>query len=183
MSDSTSQPPDTKMEVNDDLDQSVEGEINQDATQADAMNLDGANDDAPIANGLPEASTAFEQRVPAKKDATLREFLGKMDEYAPIVSPSAINVAARTTDAVPDTRCGHQLLPHTSRSAAATANIAASGPVASTRDAEIHRRYRSRRVPVLAHSVLEYHEQQPHGRVGRRSRSTRCSSSCARRQG
>jgi transcription initiation factor TFIID subunit 10 len=72
------------MEVNDELDQSVENEINHDATQADAMNLDGANDDAP--NGVPEPATTFEQRIPAKKDATLREFLGKMDEYAPIVS-------------------------------------------------------------------------------------------------
>lgn len=86
MSDSTSQPPDTKMEATDDLDQSVENEINHEATQADAMNLDGATDDAPAANGLAEAPTAFEQRIPAKKDATLREFLGKMDDYAPIVS-------------------------------------------------------------------------------------------------
>jgi transcription initiation factor TFIID subunit 10 len=82
MSDSASQPPDTKMEV--------KNEINQDATQADAMNLDGANDDAPTANGLPEVAATFEQRIPAKKDATLREFLGKMDEYAPIVSATAI---------------------------------------------------------------------------------------------
>jgi len=28
----------------------------------------------------------LESRIPAKKDATLREFLGKMDDYAPIVS-------------------------------------------------------------------------------------------------
>lgn len=103
MSDSTSQPPETKMEVSDDLDQAVEGEINEDAAPADAMNLDGANDDAPTANGLPEASTAFEQRVPAKKDATLREFLGKMDEYAPIVSSPLINVLEGTTNAAPDT--------------------------------------------------------------------------------
>jgi len=27
----------------------------------------------------------LESRIPAKKDATLREFLGKMDDYAPIV--------------------------------------------------------------------------------------------------
>ena len=86
MSDSTSQPPDTKMEVTEDLDPSVENEINHDATQDDAMNLDGANDDAPAVNGAAEAPAAFEQRIPAKKDATLREFLGKMDEYAPIVS-------------------------------------------------------------------------------------------------
>lgn len=29
-----------------------------------------------------------EPRIPAKKDATLREFLGKMDDYAPIVRKS-----------------------------------------------------------------------------------------------
>lgn len=86
MSDSTSQPPDTKMEVIEDLDPSVENEINHDATQADAMNPDGANDEAPAVNGAAEATAAFEQRIPAKKDATLREFLGKMDEFAPIVS-------------------------------------------------------------------------------------------------
>jgi len=28
----------------------------------------------------------LESRIPAKKDATLRDFLGKMDDYAPIVS-------------------------------------------------------------------------------------------------
>lgn len=92
MSESNSQPPDTNMEVNDELDRTVDDEIKQDATQleADAMNLDGANDaDAPAVNGVAESAANFEARIPAKKDATLREFLGKMDEYAPIVcSPS-----------------------------------------------------------------------------------------------
>lgn len=75
------------MEVNEELDPTVEDEINPDATQADAMNLDGANDAEPAAvNGVQDAPTAFEARIPAKKDATLREFLGKMDEYTPIVS-------------------------------------------------------------------------------------------------
>jgi transcription initiation factor TFIID subunit 10 len=74
------------MEVNEELDPSVENEIIPDATQPDAMNLDGANDpEPPTANGVPEAPATFEARIPAKKDATLREFLGNMDEYAPIV--------------------------------------------------------------------------------------------------
>jgi transcription initiation factor TFIID subunit 10 len=76
------------MDMNDELDQTVEDEIRHDATQleADAMNLDGANDAEPAAvNGVSESAAAFEARIPAKKDATLREFLGKMDEYAPIV--------------------------------------------------------------------------------------------------
>lgn len=71
---------------NDELDPTVEDEINPDATQPDAMNLDGANDaEPPAINGTVDAAAAFEARIPAKKDATLREFLGKMDEYAPIV--------------------------------------------------------------------------------------------------
>lgn len=88
MSETNSQPPDTNMEVNDELDQTVDDEIKQDATQleADAMNLDGANDAEPATvNGMADSAAAFEARIPAKKDATLREFLGKMDDYAPIV--------------------------------------------------------------------------------------------------
>jgi transcription initiation factor TFIID subunit 10 len=90
MSEANSQPPDTNMEVNDELDQTVDDEIKQDATQleADAMNLDGANDAEPATvNGMADSAAAFEARIPAKKDATLREFLGKMDDYAPIVCP------------------------------------------------------------------------------------------------
>ena len=91
------------MEVNDELDQTVDDEIKQDATrlETDAMNLDGANDAEPAAvNGMADSAAAFEARIPAKKDATLREFLGKMDDYAPIVcqmpSPSQ---ASRTNQA------------------------------------------------------------------------------------
>lgn len=84
MADNTTQPPDANMEVTDELDQTVEEEINRDATQADLMNVDGANDE-PAVNGIPEVPQTVEARIPAKKDATLREFLGKMDDYAPIV--------------------------------------------------------------------------------------------------
>ncbi|KAJ4367681.1 hypothetical protein N0V83_007266 [Neocucurbitaria cava] len=92
MSDSTTQPADASMEVNEELDPTVEDEINPDATQADAMNLDGANDAEPAAvNGVQDAPTAFEARIPAKKDATLREFLGKMDEYTPIIPDAVTN--------------------------------------------------------------------------------------------
>jgi hypothetical protein len=46
MSESNSMPPDTNMEVNDELDHNVEDEIKHDATQleADAMNLDGGGE-------------------------------------------------------------------------------------------------------------------------------------------
>ena len=68
----------------DDFEASLEADINpvtDESTQA-VPNLDGANDlpDSEI-KGLP----AIETRIPAKKDASLREFLSNMDDYAPIV--------------------------------------------------------------------------------------------------
>jgi len=72
-------------DMNEDLDASIAADLQPEPTQpVDAMNLDGANDaDPPQRNGGPEIP--LETRIPAKKDATLREFLSKMDEYAPIV--------------------------------------------------------------------------------------------------
>ena len=49
--------------------QTVQDEDNQDIAMQDHQN-----------EGIPES------RIPAKKDATLREFISKMDEHAPIVS-------------------------------------------------------------------------------------------------
>ncbi len=69
------------------------------ATQADSKTLDGANDpnSADDIDGVPEV---VEPRIPAKKDATLREFLNKMDDHAPIVrSPeSCFNPLALTSE-------------------------------------------------------------------------------------
>ena len=85
MTDNTQPPPNADAENIDDLDVGVDQEIVPEGTQQpDAMNLDGANDtDAPQRNGV--AENPIEARIPAKKDATLREFLSKMDDYAPIV--------------------------------------------------------------------------------------------------
>jgi transcription initiation factor TFIID subunit 10 len=86
MADDTQPTSQSNMEVNDSLDPSIEAEISQDPTLPDAMNLDGANDtELATRNGVVEPTVPLEARIPAKKDATLREFLGKMDEYAPIV--------------------------------------------------------------------------------------------------
>lgn len=72
-------------EMNDDLDAAIEADIRPEGAQPEAMNLDGANETeaAPQRNGVPEPP--LEARIPAKKDATLREFLSKMDDCAPIV--------------------------------------------------------------------------------------------------
>ena len=67
-----------------DLEGAIEGDIAP-ATNSEpaATNLDGANDAPEADKELP----AIETRIPAKKDASLREFLSKMDDYAPIVRP------------------------------------------------------------------------------------------------
>ena len=64
------------------LNDTVEPEVNGDSKQ----NLDSAGDN--IAGGNRAAGHDHdlnETRIPTKKDATLREFLSKMDEHAPIV--------------------------------------------------------------------------------------------------
>jgi hypothetical protein len=55
-----------------------------------AANMDGASDEPPT---VPQIET----RMPAKKDVALRDFLSKMDEYAPIVSSLPLRVAIRYT--------------------------------------------------------------------------------------
>ena len=60
------------------------------AKSAANANMDGTSDDAP-------AVPQIETRMPAKKDVALRDFLSKMDEYAPIVSSLPARVAIRYT--------------------------------------------------------------------------------------
>lgn len=56
-------------------------EPNDTSSAPQEMNLDGANDMPQEPDG-----PALETRIPVKKDIALREFLSKMDDYAPIVS-------------------------------------------------------------------------------------------------
>lgn len=77
-------------EVNDSIKQ--EPDPSSSETQGrgdDSMNLDGSADQLPASLQADNAVPAdeVEARIPQKKDATLKEFLGKMDDYAPIVCP------------------------------------------------------------------------------------------------
>lgn len=165
-SDPASQQPETTQE---DVDVSIEADVNANtATQPDAMNLDGANDSSQ-ADPLGVVHEAVEPRIAAKKDATLREFMNKMDEYAPIVCilfhhgkdlylpqfcPQRVLISYPI-----DTRCSNKLLHDPRRPPSTTPNLPPSVPPSSPRDAEIHRRHCGRCVPIRPHPLLE-HELQ-----------------------
>ncbi|KZF19484.1 transcription initiation factor IID, TAF10 subunit [Xylona heveae TC161] len=73
-----------------DLDASIDADIDMGGTssQPNAMNMDGAADGD---DDVDPVAPAPDPRVPSKKDATLREFLGKMDDYAPIIPDAVTN--------------------------------------------------------------------------------------------
>jgi hypothetical protein len=142
------------VELNGDQSQLPNG-VTQDETQ-DTQDIT-MSDQPPTSNdaGAPES------RIPTKKDATLREFLSKMDDYAPIVRASRAEqrrqlliLHLRANDTRIDTRCRHKLLLHSRRPPTTTHNAPATGAPTCSRYPEIYRRRRSRCVPVFAHPRL-----------------------------
>lgn len=93
------------------LDESISAEmaadVDENATQdteadASAPNGTAASDDVAGAASTSDqqqqttgaatsGAAGLEARIPTKKDASLREFLGKMDDFAPIVRPFSLS--------------------------------------------------------------------------------------------
>lgn len=138
-----------------------------------------APDAQPEQDAVVEAPAAIpESRLPTKKDTSLREFLGKMDDYAPIVRcpsytlhptqpPPLPFLFATTLTSRLDPRRGNPLLHDQSRPPAPAADRPPPSPPPRPRDPKVHRGRLGRRVPVQPDPRVQ-HGEQPDGEPGRR---------------
>jgi transcription initiation factor TFIID subunit 10 len=86
MTNSTTEP-NTADSREEDLDASIEADISQEPLNQDSMDVDAKVEGLNAASSTvaAEIPAMTDPRIPAKKDASLREFLNNMDDYAPIV--------------------------------------------------------------------------------------------------
>lgn len=157
-----------------DIDPSIEQDIDMNVDE-NAAAAGGNDAEAMDAMGNPVHDEALPTSVdalaaaaaPSKKETSLREFLGKMDEYAPIVSLHlrlCLYLRVMSCGVVliyicPDPRRRHSSLPHPRRPPTPRQrpepNPPSPGASARLGRAEIHLRNRRRLVPVRAHPCLQ----------------------------
>ena len=140
-----------------------------------------------------------------RKDTTLREFLSKMDDYAPIVRTlrsvpsdrplfSILHVPPSIFDIIScpllDPRCRNGTLPNPLRpptSFSARSNwcnnqhdTSATCPPPRPRNPEIYRRHCCRRIPILANTIVKFSSSKQPSRWCRRGNTC---TACSRRDG
>jgi len=75
-----------------DIDASIEADIDMSGTsQPNPASLDGSGGVDSSGAEVDPVAPAPDPRVPTRKDATLREFLSKMDDYSPIIPDAVTN--------------------------------------------------------------------------------------------
>lgn len=143
-------------EAQDGMEAEVEADLNPpNDAPADGINLDGANDAAGDTNmeaGIP----VLETRIPAKKDASLREFLSKMDDYAPIVSSLSLFLFTKVLIFCSDTRRSDELLHDSRWSPSTTANLITPRAPSGFGDTKVHRRHCRRCISVQPDQVHKH---------------------------
>lgn len=85
------QPQPTAQPTDADIDTSIANEMNptQETTSAGPSNTAPGSPPPQLGPEATHPQAVMEPRIPQKKDASLREFLGKMDEYTPLI-PDAV---------------------------------------------------------------------------------------------
>jgi transcription initiation factor TFIID subunit 10 len=76
------------MSLPNEADLDAEINANPQPTQPEPMNMDGSAESTQK-DPIPTHPAVIEPRIPQKKDASLREFLSKMDDYTPLI-PDAV---------------------------------------------------------------------------------------------
>ncbi|KAJ5488902.1 hypothetical protein N7539_003792 [Penicillium diatomitis] len=100
---------DAAIKAEPDLDASIDQDIDMSGDRVGTTVEDGAEANAPAVDQLAESAP------PSKKETSLREFLGKMDEYAPII-PDAVTAHYLTLAGLPPPGTGpNQTPPHLAR--------------------------------------------------------------------
>lgn len=118
------------------------------------------------------AAPATEAKMPTRKDTSLKEFLAKMDDYAPIVClqifPTFLSHDEWKSRHLADLgridpRCRDEPLPDPRGPPPTPANRHPPRSPARACNAEIHRRHCRRRLPIQQDSLLQLSLQQPDG--------------------
>ena len=137
-----------------------EPEIEEDADID--MNIDPAATEKPAADVEMEEEIIEEPKEPTKKDVALRDFLAKMDDYAPIVREGSLLLLAMLHTFVGvvlikthslDTRRSN-LTPPPPRRPQPSHNASPTITTSSASNPKVYRRHSSRRLPILTNAII-----------------------------